>query len=486
MANDHSLSAHVDFLFGWVRRIGVVSALMVSLANPTAAAENFDELDATPRNPVARLRDRLHRGEMKLEFEPAHGYLKSLLGALDVPVSSQVLVFSKTSLQHDRISPNTPRAIYFNDEVMIGFCLRGRVLEIATADESLGTLFYTLDQTPKAKPVPRRQTESCLLCHGSSANRGYPGHIVRSLFVDRRGEPDFSKGSFRTDHTSPLAERWGGWYVTGTSGRQKHMGNMLFHEGSKFDGTDGDGSNVVDLKDRFTTSYYLTPHSDIIALMVLEHQTGMLNRLARAGLETRSIVVDDRERNKSTGKPIDERSEFARSRIRKLCDDVVSYMLFRDETKLIDRIEGTSTFAADFMARGPRDPKGRSLRDFDLHTRLFRHPCSYLIDSRAFDSLPIELKESIYQRLWEILNGRGNGENDPKIAADERATIIDILRATKADLPDYWRDPANEPKVPRIEAILGKPKPPNQTISESRNSSNKPRLDKTNARSTPR
>ncbi len=455
MASDHSVSAYVDFLFGGIRRIGVFMALLVSFGVTTASAQRFendsiDELDDTPINPIARLRDRLRRGEATLEFEPAHGYLKSLLGALDIPVSSQTLVFSKTSLQHDRISPNTPRAIYFNDDVMIGFCFRGRVLEIATADERLGASFYTLDQTPRAKATPRRQTEACLLCHGSSANRGYSGHIVRSLFVDRKGDPDFSKPSFRTDHTSPLAQRWGGWYVTGTSGSQKHMGNIPFHETSKSDITEADGSNVVDLKDRFTTSYYLTPHSDIVALMVLEHQTGMLNRLARAGLETRSIVIEDRERNESLGKPIDERSEFAKSRIRNLCDDVVSYMLFRDETKLTDRIEGTSSFAADFATRGRRDSKGRSLRDFDLRSRLFLHPCSYLIESRAFDSLPIELKESIYQRLWEILNGRADGGDDPKIAPDERTAIVEILRATKSDLPSYWKSPRSEREEPRL------------------------------------
>lgn len=449
MAHGRSSLTQSGVLSTRSRRIGVLSTFLLLasfLLLPVEATRGREDesdpiadRDSTPINPIVRLRDRIHRGDLKLEYEPAHGYLKSLLGALDVPVSSQVLVFSKTSLQHDRISPNTPRAIYFNDQVLIGFCFRGRVLEIATADESLGTSFYTLDQTPKARPIPRRQTESCLLCHGSSANRGYPGHIVRSLFVDRRGDPVFSKGSFKTDHTSPLAERWGGWYVTGTSGRQKHMGNSLFQESSDENRTDNDGSNVVDLKNRFSISNYLTPHSDIVALMVLEHQTGMLNRLARAGLETRSILLEDRERNRSLGKPINERSEFARSRIRALCDEIVAYMLFRDEAKLIDKIEGTSSFATDFEARGRRDSKGRTLREFDLKSRLFRHPCSYLIESRSFDSLPNELKESIYQRLWELLNGRRKGEDDPLIDSDEGKAIIEILRDVKRDLPAYWK-----------------------------------------------
>ena len=165
--------------------------------------------------------------------------------------------------------------------------------------------------------------------------------------------------------------------------------------------------------------------------MVLEHQVGMLNRLARAGMETRMALHYEREMNKALGRPADERSDSARSRIRSVGEAVVQYMLFRDEARLTDRIEGTSSFAADFAARGPRDSKGRSLRDFDLKTRLFRYPCSYLIYSRAFDSLPGEVKEHVYRRLWEILDGRGTGKDDPQLAAEDREAILEILRETK-------------------------------------------------------
>jgi hypothetical protein len=149
-----------------------------------------------------------------------------------------------------------------------------------------------------------------------------------------------------------------------------------------------------------------------------------------------------REINKALGQPADEPSDSARARIRSVAAAVVEYMLFRDEPRLTDPIAGTSSFAAEFAARGPRDSKGRSLRDLDLNTRLFRYPCSYLIYSRAFDSLPGEVKESIYQRLWDILDGRGTGEDDPHLAPDDRAAIIEILRETKRDLPDYWRAPS--------------------------------------------
>jgi hypothetical protein len=399
---------------------------------------------ATPKNnAVARLQERLAAGKAKLEFEPGHGYLRSLLRELDVPESSQVLVFSKTSLQRERISPKTPRAIYFNDEVMLGSCLRGRVIELSAPDEALGTVFYTLEQERAEKPAPQRQTESCMICHGSSSNQGFPGHLVRSLFVDKRGNPLLSSGSFRTDHTSPLAERWGGWYVTGTSGGQKHLGNMICRGRTRPEDVENAGGvNVVDLKDRFATASCLTPHSDIVALMVLEHQTGMLNRLARAGMEARMALHYQHELNKALGRSPDEPSESAQSRIRGAGDAVVEYMLFKDEARLTDRVAGTSSFASDFAAREPRDAKGRSLRDLDLKTRLFRHPCSYLIYSRAFDSLPGEVKDHVYRRLWDLLNGRGTGKDDPRLDPEDGRAIIEILRETKRGLPDYWKEPA--------------------------------------------
>jgi hypothetical protein len=423
--------------------------LLIGLGSLAASARAQDiERDpiryssAQPRNVVSQLQERLAKGTAKLEYEPKNGYLRSVLRALDIPVSSQVLVFSKTSLQRERIAPRTPRAIYFNDEVLIGFCNRGRVMEISAADEAIGTAFYTIGQAPGEKPVIERQTESCLICHSSSANQGFPGHLVRSLYVDRQGNPMLASGSFRTDHTSPLAERWGGWYVTGTSGRQKHLGNMICEGSGRPAARDNtEGVNVVDLKDRFKTSLYPNPHSDIVALMVLEHQVGMLNRLARAGMEARMALHYEREMNKALGQPADEPSESARSRIRSAGDAVVEYLLFGGEARLTDCVAGTSSFAADFAARGPRDSKGRSLRDFDLETRLFRYPCSYLIYSRAFDSLPREVKDYIYQRLWDILNGRGTGKDDLRLAPEDRAAIIEILRETKRDLPDDWKAP---------------------------------------------
>lgn len=433
------------------RSVRLVLIGLAVWAGSTASGQDIERepinySSATTRNVVTELQDRIARGDAKLAFEPEHGYLRSLLRVLDVPESSQVLVFSKSSLQRQRISPKTPRAIYFNDDVMVGFCVRGQALEISAVDEALGTTYYTLGQEREEKVVLERQTESCLLCHSSSSNQGIPGHLVRSLYVDRQGLPLLASGSFRTDHTSPLPERWGGWYVTGTSGRQQHMGNMISQGPRRPETLENDeGVNVVDLKGRFKTSLYPTPHSDIVALMVLEHQVGMLNRLARAGMETRMALHYQNELNKALGQPIDEPSESAQSRLRSVAEAVVSYLLFRDEIELTDPIQGTSSFAADFAKRGRRDSKGRSLRDLDLKTRLFRYPCSYLIESRAFDSLPREVKDLIYGRLWEILNGRRTGKDDPQINQEDRLVILEILRETKSDLPDAWKVPPPAP-----------------------------------------
>jgi hypothetical protein len=424
---------------------------LLALVGASASGSDIEQApihysETAPRNPVARLQEGLDAGTTTLEYERDHGYLRSLLRHLQVPESSQVLVFSKTSLQRDRISPKTPRAIYFNDEVMVGFTLRGQVLEVSAADEAVGTAFYTVDQERASRPSLVRQTESCLVCHGASANDESPGHLVRSLYADRRGQPILSNGSFRTDHSSPFEERWGGWYVTGTSGSQKHLGNLICEEGKRPEDIDNaEGVNVVDLKDRFTTAMYPTPHSDIVALMVLEHQVGMLNKIARASLETRMALHYQREMNKALERPIDERSDSAWRRIRSVGDKVVGSLLLSDEIRLTDRVEGTSPFASEFAERGPRDHLGRSLRDFDLKTRMFRYPCSYLIYSKAFDALPDEVKEYVYQRLWDVLGGRETGKEFAHLSKEDRRAILEILRETKPNLPDYWKGPSDVP-----------------------------------------
>lgn len=395
---------------------------------------------ARPVNAITRLQERLDAGQARLTFDPEQGYLRSLLKELGVPESSQVLVFTKTSLQRHRISPKTPRALYFNDDLYIGYCRAGSVMEVSAADAELGTVFYTLDQQPAERPKLVRQTDSCLLCHGSSQTRGVPGHLIRSVYPDAEGHPVLSAGSFRIDQTSPLDKRWGGWYVTGTHGQQAHLGNLILKERREPEEVAKlGGLNVTDLGSRFDTSAYPTPHSDLVALMVLEHQAEMHNLITRASFQTRLALFDEVALNKELGRPADYQSETTYRRLRSVGEPLLKYLLCAGEAKLTDKVQGTSAFAAEFASRGPRDRHGRSLRDLDLEQRLFKYPCSYLIYSEAFDGMAPTIKEYVLQRLFTILQGRDYTGDYEHLGAADRQAILEILRDTKPDLPAYWR-----------------------------------------------
>jgi hypothetical protein len=418
-----------------------------------AASPCFAQIDSFDREPinykfaeadnvVTALQKRVNAGQTKLKFVDDHGYLPSILKELNVPQSSQVLVFSKTSFQRERIAPKTPRALYFNDDVYVGFCLRGDVLEFSAVDNKLGTSFYTLDQEPEAdgKVNFLRQKDNCLVCHASTATGGAPGHLVRSVFPDRSGMPILSAGSYRIDHSSPFAERWGGWYVTGTHGKQTHMGNWVVE--NKKDPTvesNAAGQNVTELKSRFTVANYLTPHSDIVALLVFEHQTQAHNRIAQALITNRQALHYQETLNKELNEQPGHKWESVQRRIESSGDALAKYLLFSGEAKLEGPVEGTSEFAKEFAARGPFDKQGRSLRQFDLKTRLFKYPCSYLIYSPAFDGLPASVQERAYQRLWDVLTGKDTGKDYDHLSAGDRQAIKEILIATKPGLPTYWK-----------------------------------------------
>jgi hypothetical protein len=393
-----------------------------------------------PDNLVSQLQQRLDKGTVKFEFEDHFGYLRSVLDELHVPVSSQMLVFSKTSLQSRRIWPQKPRAIYFSDDVYVGFCQAGDVIEISVADSQLGAVFYTVDQQPDGKAAFRRQTDNCLMCHGGASTQNMPGHLVRSVYPDAQGQPILSAGSFRVDHTTPLSKRWGGWYVTGTHGLMEHLGNLIIRGQQVPDTLDNRaGSNLAQLPSNVDASRYLTPHSDIVALMVLEHQTLGHNLITRANFLTRTALFQQAELNQALGKPGGERWDSTTSRIKDAGEPLVKFLLMRDEAKLSDRIAGTSEFATEFQARGPRDSQGRTLRTLDLEQRLFRYPCSYLIYSDHFRQLPLDVRDYVWQRLRDILNGRDTTKEFAHLSATDRRVILEILGETHPDLPENWR-----------------------------------------------
>ncbi len=369
--------------------------------------------------PIARLQQRIDQGQIKLEHHPAYGYLLSILDELKAPRSSQMLVFSKTSFQRERISPDHPRAIYFGDDVYVGFIPGAPIIEITSVDPQLGAVFYTLEQTKTGKPRFVR-TDQCLECHASSKTMGVPGHVVRSFQTDASGQVDLTTGVSQVNHRTPFNERWGGWYVTGTHGDQTHRGNKVGES------TNSSG-NVTNLCGFFKTQPYPAGDSDIVALMILEHQTHMHNFITRLNYGARESL-----------------SKYGHVKyMTSAIEAFLKYLLFTEEAALAAPIEGTASFARDFSAKGQRDKQGRSLRDLDLKTRLFKYPCSYLIYSEAFDALPGPLKDRIYAGLGRILAGEDESEDFQAIPSETRRAIREILIDTKPEVRAPWQTASN-------------------------------------------
>lgn len=381
-------------------------------------------------DPVAKLQKRIDHGEVKLAYAEAHGYLESLLKALKIPVSSQVLVFSRTSLQTKLISPKTPRAIYFNDDVYVGWPPETEALEVSTVDPATGAVFYMLPQREDGPHRLVRVGQQCLECHNSAMTGGIPGHIMRSVHVLPDGQPDLAAGSFLTTDQSPFEERWGGWYVTGASGPLMHMGNRPPRaEGGEPD--NANGGTATGLGKFFDTSPYLSPHSDIVALMVLAHQTHVHNLLGRVNIESRSALNDEQAVFRELHVSQSPHLQSTLKRIESSAEPLVQAMLFVGEARLTSPVQGNTTFCTDFTSRGPKDRRGHSLRDFDLKTRLFRYPCSYLIYSQAFDALPGPARDYVYRRIWQIMSGKESGKDFAHLTPADRKNIVSILRETK-------------------------------------------------------
>ncbi len=393
----------------------------------------------TLHDPITRLRARLASGDAKLTFDAKHGWLRSVLRELRIPTTSQMLVFSKTSLQINRISPETPRALYFGDDIYIGWVQDGDVIEVSSVDPQKGAIFYSLNQRNSASPEFTRRDE-CLQCHASPKTLGVPGHLVRSVFTGLDGFPLFQAGGFSSDDRSPFEERWGGWYVSGTHGTARHMGNIFALDRDHPDKLDLEkGANLTSLKKLVNTEPYLSPYSEIVGLLLLEHQARMHNLITRVNYETRMALSQQEGMNKALGRPMTEWSDSTKRRIYGASEVLLKYMLFTEEQPLKSPVKGPTTFAADFAAAGPRDGKGRSLRDLDLKTRMFRNRCSYVIYTDAFDALPKPALDYIYKRLFEVLTGADQSKPFAGLGAAERATILEILRETKRGLPEYWR-----------------------------------------------
>jgi len=369
---------------------------------------------------VATLNARLAAGTSALTFEPGAGYLRSVLKALDVPTESQALVFSQTSLQGSLINMHNPRAVFFNDRVSVGWVRGGKLLEVAAVDPRQGVIFYALEQ--QRSPSPRfTRDNQCLSCHLAPSwdTLGVPGLLLMSM-NPLPDDPNAYASGFTTVHGSPLEQRWGGWWVTGDPGGVPHMGNVPVLSADNKRRIASPTRPLKSVEGLFELAGYPTPYSDVVAQMVLAHQARMTNMITRMGWEARLAALNP--------------SSDATSRVREAAQDLVDYLLFVDEAPLSRPVRGTSGFAEMFAALGPRDGQGRSLREFDLQRRLFRHPCSYLIYSEAFDALPRLAKDAVYARMQTVLSGADPAPRYRALTVADRRAVREILRATKPDL----------------------------------------------------
>lgn len=397
------------------------------------------------RNPVAQLADRLESGEVELEWREERGYLDSLLEALNISPASQVLVFSPTSLQYRLISPETPRALFFNDETYIGFVQKSTIVEIATMDAEKGLVFYVFNNSRQAREQFERASQGCLVCHDSQGamGGGVPIHMaLSSIYTEsNRNIKSVSGPDMVTDRT-PLADRWGGWYVSGWNGSQPHLGNIRLPDPgdlSQLDEAMKGNGNLVTLEGAglLDVSPYPRPTSDMVALLVLEHQLTVQNELTYVLFKAPAVLSRLGLSEAGDVATWDALPERARDVLARMLDDLVDAMLFVDAAEYEDRIAGLREYEDWFQAQGPKDGQGRSLRDLDLGRGLLEHPLSYLIHSDTFDGLPSFARDYVFARLADILEGRVDGEDYAHLSTQDRRAILEILMDTKPEFRAY-------------------------------------------------
>lgn len=423
-----------------IRMLFALGGLLLATSGRAVAADAFEEPPIrysarTPRDRVAALQARIARGEWRPTGD-APAQLAALLRELDVPISSQLLVFSRTSLQRTRIRPDHPRAIYFNDSCYVGW-VPGGLIEVTAIDPELGPVFYAFSPAAAARGRPAFEREAdCLRCHGGTFVRDVPAVFARSVFPAADGEPLLRQGTVVVDYRTPFAERWGGWYVTGRHGLALHRGNQTAREeGDALVFDPAAGANVTDLAGRLDLSAYPVRTSDIVALLVFEHQLAVQNAITRAGFATRRMIDYQRNLQRAFHEPESDEPSYdsVRSVVSGAAREVVDALLAHGEATLPDGVAGDPAFSAAFEAAGPRTASGASLRELALAGgRVFRNRCSPLIYSEAFLGLPVPLLRGIYKTLHAALESPEGAERYRHLDAAERARLTVILRETHA------------------------------------------------------
>jgi hypothetical protein len=428
-------------------KIPASATLLFSALAAIAATDEFEHppisySDSQPNDAISGLQARLDQREFAFNGT-AKDVLKRILSELQIPEASQLLVFSKTSVQRVRISPQNPRAIYFNDTCYVGW-VPGGMIEVADMDPKLGPIFYTIDPMERGKSVQRfRRDAECLSCHAVNFTRDIPGVFARSVFAEATGSPIFSAGSEVVDQTTPFEQRWGGWYVTGKHGAARHRGNAFAHEDGNDVKLDQErGANLEDLHRFIDPSTYLMPTSDIAALMVFEHQLTVHAALTRANYDCLRMLTYQHGLQESFKEPLTDEPAYdsVKSVFKHSAEAVLDALLYKDEASMpAGGIQGSPGFREAFERGGKHTADGRSLRQLDLKTRLAKLRCSHLIHSEQFHALPKPLIKQISERLHLILTAEKPEERYAYLQPDERKAIAGILRETEPELTASWR-----------------------------------------------
>jgi hypothetical protein len=323
----------------------------------------------------------------------------------------------------------------------VGFVQNAPLLELAAADEEFGIVFYSMQNKPQPTKQFDREAGRCLTCHDtySMMGGGVPRVVVMSALIDGPANPQGRETSELVTDQTPLRDRWGGWYVSGFHGAQTHLGNLPTDNDPQLAGhSDAERFNLASLEGWLDTKPYITDKSDIVSLMVLEHQTNVQNYITRASFKVRTVLSRAAGAGSSTSDPRswEELSSRNQSVLKAMIEPLVRTMFFVDAVEFTSPLSGTAGFDAWFQAQGPRDKSGRSLRQLELKTRLFRYPLSYMVYSKAFDSLPEYVRQYVYTRFAEVLTGRDSTGVFESLTPEDRKAILEILTATK---PDFVR-----------------------------------------------
>ncbi|MFO1020622.1 MAG: hypothetical protein U0903_07995 [Planctomycetales bacterium] len=352
------------------------------------ASRPIDYFSKEIDHPVSRIVNADGTPTAPLSARGKSGYLVDLLSSLKIPPESQLLVYSKTSVNVKLVSPRKPRAIYFNDDTYVAWIPESSSVEITAIDPRKGAVFLTLNQAPA--PAQFQRQESCLACHVGKGTQGIPGLLMKSVTADTSGNPVTSIRD--VDRMTPWKDLAGGWYLSGVPRGFDHAGIML----------DATRNDVLE------QDYYPLRGSDVVAFAVLKHQLEVQNLLIRLRYEH------------VLGKPMDSMQPLLKS------------LFFQADPGLPAPLS-SSPFAKKFSERGMKARTGGSLRTLNLETRLFEHRLSYLIDSRIVKAYPPELRRILYGRV-----AAGVTDKAPEIAGhlspEERQKIEQILRETQPEI----------------------------------------------------